>query len=186
MWTRTATDPWVRAGCAVAGERAGEWPDERLAAAADERGSGQLDVLFWQLAGGDPGPQRLGGQRAVALAIREPLGVDERIDRLSDQRPRQPGASERAGREGRQHGLEAIDVGRVVGHRRGRLPHRLHLAIADRAEQLDEQVLFGVEVAVQRPGRDTGALGDRGHRRGAVAALLDQLAGRAQEPLARG
>ena len=43
----------------------------------------------------DPGPQRLRGQRDVALAVGQPLGVDERIDRLGDQRPGQPRAAQR-------------------------------------------------------------------------------------------
>ena len=41
-------------------------------------------------------------------------------------------------------------------------------------------------MAVQRPGRHPGAVGDRDHRRGRVPALLDELLRRAQEPLARG
>ena len=63
--------------------------------------------------------------------------------------------------------------------------HRLDLAVADRAEQLDEQLLLGGEVAIQRPGGDAGPLGDRDHRGGAVAPLLDQLLRGAQQPLAR-
>ena len=54
------------------------------------------------------------------------------------------------------------------------------------------RVLMGEAVRDQREvpvgsfAGEAGAVGDRDHRRGPIAALLDQLAGRSQQPLARG
>ena len=66
-----------------------------------------------------------------------------------------------------------------------RRPHRALLSRADVPEDFEEQLLLGHEMPVQRARGHPGAVGDRDDRRGAIAALLDQLARHRQQPLAR-
>src|SRR5581483_6892408 len=67
---------------------------------------------------------------------------------------------------------------------RRRGAHRALLALAHRTEHLDEELLLGGEMAIQGARGDPGALGDRQHRGGAIAALLDELARGEQQALA--
>jgi hypothetical protein len=53
------------------------------------------------------------------------------------------------------------------------------------AEDLGEEIRLRREVAVDRPGRDPGAGGDRGDRGGPEPALGDELARGTDDPPAR-
>src|SRR5581483_5780574 len=134
--------------------------------------------LLGKLAGRDALAEESRHAAAVAAAICEPLGVDERVDRLVDERPGEARVPERATRVGRDHGLEAADD--RVGAARGRV-HLVELVLAGGAKHLDEEIALRGEVAVERAGGDAGPLGDREDRRGGVAALLHHLARRADQ-----
>src|SRR5262245_21945046 len=90
--------------------------------------------------------------------------------------------AERAPGVRRDGGLEARDAAAAGGG----VAHGGEIALRRVAEDLDEQLGLGREVAIERPGGDAGALGDRLHRRGRVAALLEQRARRIDQALARG
>ena len=95
---------------------------------------------------------------AVVAPVDEALGVDQRIDRLVDERPGEPAVAQRAPRVRRDDRLEPR--GAALGARRGAV-HRGELALGGDAEHLDEQLGLGREVPVEGAGGDAGALGDR-------------------------
>ena len=66
------------------------------------------------------------------------------------------------------------------------LVHRRQLPLGVHAEDLDEQLGLGREVAIQGPGGDASALGDRGDRGRGVAALLDRRGRGSEQAVARG
>src|SRR6185437_8749492 len=101
------------------------------------------------------------------------------VDRLGEQRPGQPGVLEGPPRERPEHRLEPVNRAGPRLIRSG--PHRPLLAPA----HLDEQLLLGWEVAVQRGRGDAGPLGDRHDGCRAISPGLDQLAGGAEQPLSR-
>ena len=92
-------------GVALRGDRR-EWPDERLAERADERGADEVRILVGKLAARDPVGEDRREVRGVGAAEDEALGLDGRVDRLGEQRPGLAAGSERAAGERLDGGLE--------------------------------------------------------------------------------
>jgi hypothetical protein len=162
-----------------------ERPDERLAERADERRGGEVRVLGGQLAGGDAGAQDRREVLDVGPAEREALGLDGRIDRLREQRPRLAAGTQRAAGEGLDRRAQGRRRTVAVGGD-GRRPGRVDLALGDPAEDLGEELGLRGEVAVDGAGGDPGARGDRRDLRLPVAAAGDQLPRGGDDALAGG
>ena len=123
-------------------------------------------------------PQQLRHLGPEPAPVGEPVGIELGRDRLVDERPAQPAVGERGARVGRQHRVEPLEPAAALGPRRA---HRLEQAVGGGLEQLPEQLHLRREVAVERAGREPGALGDRDDGRRRVAALADQLGGRGEQ-----
>ena len=153
-------------------------PDQAFDQRADQRRRGGCRILIRQMAAGERGADARLERAGQRLAIFHPGVIHVAVDRLGDQRESEPPVGERAHAEGRDRGRQR----RQRSRRRVRgLRQRRDLGLRQRRDQLGHQLGLGREVAVDRAGRDAGALGHRRdlHRRD--AALRRQRARRRQD-----
>ena len=109
--------------------------------------------------------------------------VDLGLDRLGEQREGKPPPREGVRREGGDRGRQCRER---TGRRLCCLAEGGHLTLGERRHERRDELGLGREIAVDRAGGDTGALGDRRNLNGGHAIGRRDLAGRRQDCVVTG